>query len=262
MTGNKKIIFFDIDGTIWDRQNTIPGSTVTAIRALRENGHRAFINSGRTMGYITNPSLLSIGFDGIVSGCGTRIDYRGETIFSQMMDPALAERVIETGRRYSFRPILEGPEYLYMDYEDFGHEAYGKKLLREMGENMKTIAGEWGKWEISKLSFATDGPKDEFFREMESDFDFIIHNEAVMEVIPRGFGKGAGIKRLCGYLGVPVEDTIAVGDSANDLDMFRAAGTSIAMGNGSEEAKEAADYVTSPLMEDGIFQACRHFELI
>lgn len=259
---DRKAVFFDIDGTLWNRQNRIPESTVRAIRALRKNGHLAFINSGRTMGYITSPALLGIGFDGLVSGCGTRIDYRGKTLFSRMMDPAMAARAIEAGRRYAFRPILEGPEYLYMDHEDFGWEAYGQKLIRELGGRLKPIASEWGRWEISKMSFATEGPTDAFFAELEEDFEFIVHNEYVLEAIPRGFGKGTGIRRLAGFLGIPVGDTIAVGDSANDIDMFRAAGISVAMGNGSEEAKAAADYVTTNLEEDGIEQACRHFGLI
>ena len=72
-----KAAFFDIDGTLWDSCNEIPESTVEAIRKLRENGNLAFLCSGRTRAYIQNPSLLEIGFDGIVSGCGTMIEYRG-----------------------------------------------------------------------------------------------------------------------------------------------------------------------------------------
>jgi predicted mannosyl-3-phosphoglycerate phosphatase (HAD superfamily) len=44
----KKLLFFDIDGTLWDNRSRIPESTVRAIRRARENGHLAFINSGRS----------------------------------------------------------------------------------------------------------------------------------------------------------------------------------------------------------------------
>lgn len=73
--GNRKAAFFDIDGTIWDKDNRIPDSTKEAIRKIRENGSLAFLCSGRCRSYIQNPELLGIGFDGVVSGCGTMVEY-------------------------------------------------------------------------------------------------------------------------------------------------------------------------------------------
>ena len=58
------------------------------------------------------------------------------------------------------------------------------------------------------------------------------------EVTKTAFTKGTAVRYLSGYLGVPIEDTIAIGDSENDLEMIRAAGIGIAMGNSS-------DYVTA-----------------
>ena len=75
--GRRKILFFDIDGTLWTMDGHIPESTREAIRKVRENGHLVFINSGRTRGYIRDPKLFSLGLDGIVSGCGTMIECAG-----------------------------------------------------------------------------------------------------------------------------------------------------------------------------------------
>ena len=63
----EKLLFFDIDGTIWNEKNEICDSTVEAIRLARKNGHKTFLCSGRSKAYINNPVLLDIGFDGIVS---------------------------------------------------------------------------------------------------------------------------------------------------------------------------------------------------
>lgn len=135
----KKAVFFDIDGTLWDRMNYIPESTKLAIKKLRENGHLAFLCSGRSRGYIQNPELLSLGFDGIVSGCGTMIEYQNEIVFCRTLDPVIAERMICTVRKYGLRPILEGTEYLYLDEAEFGSDPYGQKLKRELGERMRSI---------------------------------------------------------------------------------------------------------------------------
>ena len=81
-------------------------------------------------------------------------------------------------------------------------------------------------------------------------------------MVPKGFSKGTGIEKLCEVTGADIKDTIAIGDGANDLDMFRAAGFSVAMGNGAQSARDAADHVTSDLKEDGIMNALMHLGLI
>ena len=90
----------------------------------------------------------------------------------------------------------------------------------------------------------------------------MIHNERVVEIVPKGCHKGKGILEICEYLGVDIEDTYAFGDSANDIGMLDTAGTAVVMGNGSDMAKEHADYVTTDLLDDGIWNACKHLKLI
>ncbi|MDO4647355.1 MAG: Cof-type HAD-IIB family hydrolase [Eubacteriales bacterium] len=262
MTG-KKALFFDIDGTLWHGDNIIPESTRQTIKELRKNGHLTFICTGRTRGYIQNPELLNLGFDGIVSGCGTMIEYKNEIVFCHEIDNTFMADTIQKIRSYGFRPILEGKDFLYMDDSEFSEDYYGKKLKAELGEHLRTIEGEWEKWEVCKFSCATeDADRENCFRELEPDFDFMIHNEAVVEIVPKGFHKGTGIEKVCELLDLDIADTFAFGDSANDLGMFKSAGISIAMGDGQDVAKEAADYITTPLHEDGIRNACRHFGLI
>ena len=67
---------------------------------------------------------------------------------------------------------------------------------------------------------------------------------------------------LCDYLGIPVEETYAIGDSINDLEMLQFVGHSIAMGNASQSAKDVAEYITTHIHEDGILNALRHYNLI
>ncbi len=258
-----KALFFDIDGTLWGFDNQIPASTRQAIKALKENGHLTFLCSGRSRAFIQDPQLLGLGFDGIVSGCGTMIEYRGETVFYHEMDRDLVTFAVKTMREYGFVPILEGKDYLYLDLEAFGGDPYAKKLKEEMGDTLRPIDAYWGEWKVCKFSCATDhGDQKGCMEAMKEDFDFIIHNQAVVEIVPKGFHKGIGIRKVCEILGLDVKDTFAFGDSANDMGMFEAAGTAVAMGNGSRVAKEAADYVTDSLYEDGIWNACKHFGLI
>ncbi|MBQ4416123.1 MAG: HAD hydrolase family protein, partial [Butyrivibrio sp.] len=81
-------------------------------------------------------------------------------------------------------------------------------------------------------------------------------------IIPKGSGKDEGIRRTCELLDIPHEATYAVGDSSNDLGMLRYAAHGICMGNGTAEAKEAAEYVTAALKDDGLYKAMEHYGLI
>ena len=62
--------------------------------------------------------------------------------------------------------------------------------------------------------------------------------------------------------GQTLTDAVAFGDGENDLDMLKAVQLGIAMGNGEEQVKQIADYVTSDINEDGIYNACKHYKLI
>ena len=89
----RKAVFFDIDGTLWDEKMQIPQSTKEALKRLRENGHYAFLCSGRSRSNIRSPRLLELGFDGVVAACGTHIDFHKETI---------KDDVINRYSRYTF----------------------------------------------------------------------------------------------------------------------------------------------------------------
>ncbi len=74
----------------------------------------------------------------------------------------------------------------------------------------------------------------------------------MLELVSELADKGRGLNELCRHLGVPVERTIAVGDSMNDIEILRAAGLSVAMGNACPEAKDAADIVAPDCDHDGV----------
>ena len=77
-----------------------------------------------------------------------------------------------------------------------------------------------------------------------------------------GVNKGTGLTETCRILGADPRDAVAFGDSANDLDMLKAAGTGVCMGNGTESLKREADLVTASMEEDGIERALIQLGLI
>ena len=112
---DRKLVFFDIDGTLIDGPtHQIPQSAVEAIRKLRENGHLAFINTGRTLVSI-EPRIREIGFDGLVCGCGTHIYYEGETLFSHSILHEKCTEIVYELRRLGIPTFFEAEEHVYYD---------------------------------------------------------------------------------------------------------------------------------------------------
>ncbi len=257
------ILFFDVDGTLWDYKNYIPKSTKKAIKLAQQNGHKCFINTGRARAFVYSEELLGMGFDGIVSACGCMIEYNGKTVFEKLLSKEDSIRTLEAMRRHRFKPILEGPTYLYMNRSDFAGDMYGEKVMAEMGERLLSIDDNWGNWEMNKLSCICDiDTRDACFDELSDLYDFMLHTDTIAEMVPKGFNKGTGIVEICKILGEDVKNTVAFGDSINDKEMLETAGTAVAMGRASDETKALADIVTTYLEDDGIWNAMTKLNLI
>jgi len=82
------------------------------------------------------------------------------------------------------------------------------------------------------------------------------------ELSEPGMHKGRGIDIVVKYFGADVADTIGIGDGENDIEMLRSAGVAIAMGNGKQALKDIADFVTTDIDKDGIWNAFMHYGLI
>ena len=260
------IVFFDIDGTLVsdDPSHTIPKSTTRAIRAARENGHLMYINTGRTMNNVDD-YIREIGFDGYICGCGTYIESGGKTLFYRTVPKDICLKMAELMYECRMSPVYERTDSFFLD-----------KRLKEKGglAELKVILTREGKQfsrDISDPDFSFDklvawydeGSDLERFKDgIKEHFDYIDRGYGFCELAAKGFSKGSGIEVVCRHHNVPITDTIAIGDSLNDMPMLTAAGHSVAMGESRSELIEAVEYVTTPLYEGGIENALKHYNLV
>ena len=110
------------------------------------------------------------------------------------------------------------------------------------------------------LYFRTPEEREETRRRMEHlCFSMAYAEDASLEISPPGVNKGTGLLALRRILGVPKEDTAAIGDAENDLEMFREAGFTVAMRNAIGTVKEQADALTGDQDHNGVGQAVRMY---
>lgn len=261
---NSKLIFFDIDGTLWDDKMQIPDSTRETIRLLKEHGHKTFICSGRARSNICSKELLSMGFDGIVAACGNHIEMDGIILYEKILSKELVKKSIELLKECHLPVVLEGPEYHWIDPVGFEDDPFILYLFKEMGEKALPLLGYSEDIRINKFSgdVFEDTDYERVKSELNEDFSFLEHEGNVVEFVPKGSSKATGIEWLCRHFGIDRTDTYAIGDSVNDLDMLEYVGHGIAMGNATEQVKNIAEYVTTDIKEDGIYHAMQHYGLI
>jgi Cof subfamily protein (haloacid dehalogenase superfamily) len=259
-----KTIFFDIDGTLWDRDRKFPDSTPETIEKLRRNGHRVFICSGRGRANIQDPALLQLGFDGIIAACGNHIELDGRVLYEKLLPEPLVRRSMAVLRDNGMPFILEGPEFYWFDPEDFACDPYVEDLWDQLGPRARHLAEDGGGYRVNKFSadYSSEQNYNHVKQALQEELDFIDHGHRVIEFIPKGTSKATGIAKYLELSGTDPEDIYAVGDGANDIDMIACVKHSIAMGSGSETLKASAEYVTTGLWEDGIRHAMEHYGLI
>ncbi|WP_313131459.1 Cof-type HAD-IIB family hydrolase [Anaerocolumna sp.] len=261
---NKKIVFFDIDGTLYLPDIGVPDSAKEAIGQLLDNGHIPIICTGRTRPIVPD-NLIELGFKGIIAGAGTYVEYEGKIIENKVVEDSLVTEIMAFLQENKVRYILEGPECLYYEEKDKGEEYnYIVSLFKYFGEEkIKALDSDMDIC-INKMSctLSEESNRDIVMPKLEEKFHPIYHGIQMFELVPRGINKATGIQRLLEHINMDQKDTYAFGDSSNDIEMLEYVATGIAMGNSYPEVLERIKHKTKSIKEDGIYHGLKKFNLI
>ncbi|MFT0847619.1 HAD family hydrolase [Actinomycetaceae bacterium L2_0104] len=273
----KRLVFLDVDGTLLDHDQELPESAREALTGALEAGHELIMCTGRARPEIY-PFLWDIGFSGLVGCNGAYGELDGEVVFNEHMP---AENVTEIASWLDSK----GADCMWQT----GLELYAVRkfldIFRSSGDSDRSLAGDWTTFLNQVQPYLREGvpetaSKVTFFLSRESGvrLDDVVdafgdrfcivpgslpqERGEMGELTALGMNKFVGLEKIAACRGVPVEATVALGDSANDLEMLRFAGTGVAMGNGTAGAKDAADWITAPIDEDGLALAFEKLGLI
>lgn len=253
------LIFFDIDGTlISEPMGGISESTHKAIQKARKSGHICMINTGRSLKLVGPEVTGETEFDGLAMGCGTMITYRGEVLLHKTFSEEEAVRIICGLHKHGVDACLEGSEDNYCESDDRIYTETFRRFIH-LYDSLGYGSFEEAPGHFDKFYAYVDKVEkmEAFRREFEDLLDFVDRKGGYFEIMPKGYSKASAMRFVAEKLGIPMSQTVAIGDSSNDIPMLECAGIGIAMGNATEDVKEFADFVTTNVDEDGIWNALK-----
>ncbi|MBT2659050.1 HAD family hydrolase [Bacillus sp. ISL-18] len=270
-----KAIFLDMDGTILNHQNQVSIHTKEIIDELRNRGINVFIATGRAFEEIKGIVPPGFQVDGIVASNGM-VGYAGhEVIFKHSLSRELVETVIKMAREnkvyYELFPygspritLKQDRAYVENEIRDPKPEGVGinewcsrKDAINEKINWANEIMGN----EFSKFYFfaRTKEQINHWKEELELlkkeiNFTTSISTEYNVELMVANVNKATGIQQMLKHFKLSETETMAIGDSDNDVPMLRLVNYAVAMKNAPDRIKEMADDVTDfTCDEDGVF---------
>lgn len=279
MNMKPKLIFIDIDGTLFDHaKDAIPESAKNAILSAKSKGHKIFLSTGRPYADI-DQEILNFPLDGMIVSCGAVVYVDNKPIYCKTYPQddliTLVQFMLDNNIGFS----LDGIHKNYLTEEAFNclsslmfKNNEDSELSRAMMAKNNCFPFEDMKEEdlkeVVKISIFTKNKEscEKLFQKIPESFvGFMYKNNHLHlyngEISIKGITKATGLKQITSYLNIPIEETIAIGDSLNDLDILQEAGLSICMGNGTDECKEIADFTTKHISDDGLAYALKYFNL-
>lgn len=250
----RKLFFTDLDETLLTSDKKVSPLTYAELQKFAERGNSLAIASGRSL-HSAMSVQKELGLDFPQSyivasnGCLIYDCDRKETIFRAGVPFPVVAEIFRMAREQGMYVQTYSDDRIIAPGETEELERYSKFVRTPILLAADPIP-HLDKPPCKVLSIELhDHEKQERFRASVTErfgdvIDTMYSSPYYLEIIPKGCGKGPAAVRLAEHLGIPVSDTCAAGDEENDISMIEMTGLGIAMCNGKEEVRRAADAVT------------------
>ncbi|PKK39929.1 putative hydrolase (HAD superfamily) [Clostridiaceae bacterium JG1575] len=262
-----KLFFFDVDGTLLDYGSgirTLSDDLLGALSKIHQQGDRYFICTGRSHGAL--PQVIrALGADGYSLCAGAYVMVEGKEVRNESFPKQTLRLMLRRLGALDTVMFLECGLKLYTNrFGDPLMEGYAQHFGMDLARILPLDPE--ADLKVNKISVTF------FHREdLSAMEDFSDHGITVlMQPDPNSFDltlahstKRDGIKAVEAALqGESIEAIVAFGDNYNDIEMLEYADLGVAMGNGPDELKDAADAVARPVQEDGVYHALKDLKLL
>jgi hypothetical protein len=235
-----------VDGTVFDHsRNKIPAKHIEAIEQLKSQGIKVCLCTGRCIDLVKNLGIDMGLWDGFVLGNGSYVyDENGKLLHEHPMAKETADAIFQLAKQKNI-PIFAGGSSVFVT------EMNGpmQDLLKKLNITNVPVRNRKEEDTFCILSLGNGSTDREPDFEALQDVN-VLYNPLGIDLMQAGLSKYDGIRFLMDYWNL--NDYMAFGDAPNDVEMLAHAKVGVAMADGSQEAKEAADDVCPSAKEAGI----------
>lgn len=255
-----KIIFIDLDGTLCNSNSEITKETLEAIHKVQQAGNIIVISTGRRLNRIIPLIEKCKIYSYIIALNGAQIYdcNTGKMLLEEKIDFTTSNQIYQLSKKYpnvkiSFHTgllrynndpypddiLLNDDSFKELEYKNISQIVFYSEL-------------------VSLIDLKIELEKSSNIRIVNQSRDLIykdnsyFKNDSFIDIGTIDVSKGKAIEFLLNYLNITKDNAIAIGDGINDLSMFEAVGTRVAMENADAFLKEKADYITLSNDENGV----------
>lgn len=266
------LIALDMDGTLLNSEKKISQATQVAIQEVFAAGKEVVLSTGRCVAELDEyfPQLPGIRYLICTSGALVYDLKQQREIYSQKIAPRTVLQILQAGQLEECMEHLLTMDSIVQSDKVSSMERYNLAHHQPMFQRVATKVPYLYAYylqnpipvEKAVLHHATEEGRERSRQRLKHLALELVDSEVTsLECSARGVTKGMGLAKLCEYLKFPIEETIAVGDSDNDIDMLKRAGFSIAMGNAKENVKNICDVIVEDCDHDGCVRAIQKYLL-
>ena len=275
MSRTIRMIGLDLDGTLLNSEKQLTAYTREGLKKAIEQEVAVVVATGRPFSGVPDELKYFPGIRYALTANGARIldMQKQKVVYENLLSVESAEKVIDILRKHHaiHEFFVDGVGYMnedglknvYAYFEDPHMAEYLQSTripVKDVKEKLQTM-----KCEVDKLQgiFRNQKDKEEALEELNT-LSGIVVTAAMdnnLEINKEGTNKGLGLLQLGKSLGISREEIMACGDGGNDVEMLKEVGFAVAMANGSDPVKKAADFVTVSNDEDGVAKAIERFVL-
>ena len=260
------LVLADVDGTLVTKEKLLTERAIRAVHTLKQRGIRFAITSGRPpkgMGMVIEPLAIAEPVAGFNGGMFVKPDF--EIIEAKTLPRDVAEKTVALLRDHKVDVwVYSGEDWLVPD-------AKGPHVAREEWtvKFPPKVSTDFGPALDAAVKIVGVSDDLELMARCEKEVQAALGDTAsaarsqpyYLDVTHPQANKGGVVDSLCRMLGVRAHEIATLGDQPNDVLMFRKSGMSIAMGQASDEVKQAATYVSASSEEEGFAKAIERFVL-